>query len=193
MLIRRGPARGPRGLRRAVVAHTLLRTTARAKCVPQTLVRARLTPRVPPPPDATRMKNVPLISLSWDEGRICDLWMTVHFLSGLSGGLSNIWFGFAPPTLYLIALGTMILWELAEYAKGIRETTENRVIDVGIGLAGVYVARAITPLIPPDAAPLAFAASVVLGTVACVFGWRAYRRRTRAPRGASVDAPLHRP
>jgi len=32
------------------------------------------------------MRPMRLISTTWDEGRLFDLWTIVHFLSGLAGG-----------------------------------------------------------------------------------------------------------
>lgn len=123
------------------------------------------------------MSQVPLFSKTWDEGRVWDLWMIVHFLLGVSGGLSNVFLKLSTQNLWLLAIALMIVWEIIEYANGVREQIENRVIDLFIGLAGVYAATSFASTAATPTEQSAFVVSTILVAAACFLGWRAYKKR----------------
>jgi hypothetical protein len=121
--------------------------------------------------------RVPTVSTTWKEGRIFDLWMIVHFLGGVTGGFSNVFFSLSARGVYLIGIGMMAVWELVEYAAGIREVAENRLIDVVIGLAGVFVALHLAAWFGTTAEYIAFVASGLAFGIGGTIGWLAHRRR----------------
>ncbi len=135
------------------------------------------------------MKMPRLISWSFAEGRLFDLWMVVHFMTGLTGGLSNAHLRLSTATLVLVGAALMILWEVLEWGAGVRESVENRVIDVLVGVAGIGVALQVARLSSDDGDRLAF--RIALGATAALSaaGWAAYRRRRRrTPTAGSKDA-----
>ena len=125
------------------------------------------------------MKTPRTISWSFAEGRFFDLWMVVHFLTGVTGGLSNVHFELTIPWLVAIGVGMMILWEGLEILAGVRESAENRLIDVFVGVAGIGVALGLAALLTPDAERLAFLIVLGLNVAGGVLGWLASRRRNR--------------
>lgn len=126
---------------------------------------------------------MPPVSLSWDEGRYFDLWMPVHFLSGVAGGLSNAYFELTSGQVLGFAVLLMLLWELFEFAARIRESAFNRLIDIAIGLAGVMLALWITSRITPRGAGIAFAATLTVALMGMVLGSRAAKRRKQSAAG----------
>lgn len=131
------------------------------------------------------MAPIANVSLGWAEGRYFDRWMIVHFLVGAMGGFSNILFALAVPTVFAVGAVLMALWEALEYAKGIREAWENRVLDVVVGLLGTGVALLVLARVERATALTLFWVSALLSLVGEVLGWLAYRRRTAAERAAS--------
>jgi uncharacterized membrane protein YuzA (DUF378 family) len=127
----------------------------------------------------TRRPELPAISDGWAEGRYFDAWMAVHALSGFAGGLSNVFFGLTPTRAYLLALALMILWELGEVWAGIRESLSNRVLDIVVGLAGVWCALRLLGVLTPSLGRVAFALAFVASVIGTMMGARAYRRRSR--------------
>ncbi len=71
----------------------------------------------------------------WREGKWLDLWSVVHFLTGISTGLgfSILGFDFLPSVI--IAFLAFTAYEFWEARVKIRETPQNRVMDVVVGLA----------------------------------------------------------
>ncbi len=124
------------------------------------------------------MSRVPFVSYSWKEGRVWDLWMFVHFLSGTTIGFANAYLSL--PTTYLFglcALG-MILWEIVEIVGGVHEVAENRLLDVATGLLGLFVAsELIMSRVSLDFAQACFYISAALLLLGCYFGWSAYQKR----------------
>lgn len=119
----------------------------------------------------------PLISLTFAEGEYFDLWMLVHFLSGVAGGFSNVMFSLTTAGVFLLAFAMMMAWEVVEYLRGIREAFSNRVVDIVVGLLGVWLALAVARTLQPPAAWTAFGVTLAMALVGMVFGVRAYRRR----------------
>ena len=116
------------------------------------------------------------------------MWMLVHFASGVAGGLSNVFFGLGTLGVYIMATGMMTLWEVGEYFMGVRESMSNRLLDIGVGLAGVYLAMWIAaPLSHRGrvvAFILSFGSALVLGTL----GGIAFRRRAKREAKAKAKA-----
>ena len=125
------------------------------------------------------MRPTPPITTTWEEGRFFDLWMVVHFLSGLSGGLSNVLFGLSTLGVYALGASLLIAWELVEFARGIRETWENRALDLVVGVAGIAVAQAAAARLDRPWEYAAFGVSAVAFVLGTVRGWLAYRARVR--------------
>jgi hypothetical protein len=125
------------------------------------------------------MAELPTVSTSWAEGHLFDLWMLVHFASGATGGFSNAYFELGMVTLYGLAIALMVLWELGEAAAGIGEALSNRLVDIVVGLAGVSLAVALTPLLGTTGAGLAFLGTFGAALIGMGFGIRAARRRKR--------------
>jgi hypothetical protein len=119
----------------------------------------------------------PAFSSSWREGRFFDLWMFVHFASGVAGGFSNVFFGLSTLGVYLVATLLMSLWELGEYLLGVRESWSNRVLDVVVGLAGVQVALWIAAPLSRRGQSVAFIVGFGLSVAMSIVGWAAFRRR----------------
>lgn len=124
------------------------------------------------------MSHIPFVSYSWKEGRVWDLWMVVHFLSGTTIGFANAYLSL--PTIYLFglcALG-MILWEIIEIMGNVHEVAENRLLDVAVGLFGLFVAsELIMSYVSPGVAQILFYVSAVFLMTGCYFGWSAYQKR----------------
>jgi hypothetical protein len=127
--------------------------------------------------------RLPNFSLSWDEGAYFDLWMAVHFASGVAGGFSNIYLGLSTQGVLVVASLLMMLWELFEFSAGIREATSNRVLDIAVGLGGVLLALWISSRMTARASVIAFVMTLTVALIGTVMGWRAYRQRKRATEG----------
>ncbi len=134
------------------------------------------------------MPQIENVSLGWREGRYFDRWMVVHFLVGVAGGFSNLYFALSVPMVFVVGSALMVLWEALEWTKGIREAWENRVLDVAIGLLGTGGALLVLARVDRGTALALFWVSAVLASIGEVLGWLAYRRRT-----AAADDATRRP
>ncbi len=123
------------------------------------------------------MKRLPAISWSFREGRYFDLWMPVHCLGGVTGAFSNVFFGLSTRNVYIVGVLLMIAWEILEYAKGIRESPWNRVVDVAVGVAGIAGALWVTARLDGSARYVALLLSTLAFVGGGVLGWLAYRKR----------------
>jgi len=123
------------------------------------------------------MRRLPAYTTSWDEGRYFDRWMVVHFLSGLSGGFSNVLFGLTTRNVWLVGLALLLLWEVFERVRGIRECWENALLDFVVGAAGIAVALLIGARLSTGWARAAFGLSSLAFVAGSAVGWLAYRRR----------------
>lgn len=130
----------------------------------------------------------PAFSTSWREGRFFDLWMLVHFASGVAGGLFNVFIGLGTLGVYITATVMMILWEVGEYFAGVRESMSNRLLDIVVGLAGVYLALWIAAPLSHEGRVLAFILGFGLALVLSAMGWIAYRRRAKREAKAKAKA-----
>jgi hypothetical protein len=134
-----------------------------------------------PCPESLQISGMPVprpaVSISWREGRFFDLWMLVHFGSGVAGGFSNVFFGLSPLGVYIVATTMMVLWELGEYLMGVREAISNCLLDIVVGLAGVQLALWIAAPLPRRGRVIAFIVSFGLALVLGTLGMIAFRRR----------------
>jgi hypothetical protein len=123
------------------------------------------------------MPKRPAISPDWKEGRYFDRWMLVHFMSGVAGGFSNVWFELGVPAVLLLGLAMMVAWEFVEVALGVDESAINRVIDVVVGGAGVGLALLAAAWLPVWGEWLAFGLTWGVAIVGGIQGARAAKRR----------------
>lgn len=127
------------------------------------------------------MSYIPFVSTSWREGRVWDAWMFVHFLSGMALGFANSYLGLSTVLLFGISVLGMIIWEIVEIAGNVHEVAENRLLDVAIGLVGLYLSSEfILHRVSEPYAHTLFYLSLLLLAIFCYFGWSAYRKRVGA-------------
>jgi hypothetical protein len=130
-----------------------------------------------------RAAGRPFVSFTWAEGRYFDLWMVVHWLTGIVGGFSNVFFGLTTPQVFGLGSAMMVAWEVIEYAKGVRESLSNRLLDIVVGLLGTWLALAIAARLSPTGEYVAFGAALASALTGVAFGARAHRRRRSRPLG----------
>ncbi len=125
-----------------------------------------------------RPDPVPFISLSWSEGRVFDLWMIVHALSGMILAC-GIWLLPMPTAFdYPLILVLLILWEIGEMISGIKEEPENLVLDIVSGMVGFWIVyeHIVPEMTHPDIWMLGSVFVLVIA-VLNFFGWKAYKKR----------------
>lgn len=125
-------------------------------------------------------RSLPPVSFTFAEGRYFDLWMLVHFGSGIAGGFSNVVFGLTRPQVLALGLLLMLIWEAGEMAMGVRERVSNRIVDVAVGMFGVVLALGVAPRLPEAAQLAAFVLTLVASLTGMGLGVRSYRRRKAA-------------
>lgn len=107
--------------------------------------------------------------------------MLVHFLSGMAIGFANSYLGLSTVLLFGISVLGMIVWEIVEIAGNVHEVAENRLLDVAIGLVGLYLSSEfILSRVSEPYAHTLFYLSLLLLAIFCYFGWSAYRKRVGA-------------
>jgi hypothetical protein len=111
--------------------------------------------------------------------------MLVHLLSGFTGGLSNVFFSLSLRGVLLLGLGMLVVWEVAEYALGVRESASNRIIDIIVGFVGIVAALWIAARIARGTELIAFFVSLCVTSALATAGWLAYRRRVLEQRSAA--------
>lgn len=124
------------------------------------------------------MSHIPFISTTWKEGRVWDLWMLVHFFSGVTVGFANSFLGLSVETLFFATSAGMIVWEIIEIFNGVHEVAENRILDVLLGLIGLFGAVEVARYFSLKQQHGAFYISACILAFGCYLGWRAYQRRT---------------
>jgi hypothetical protein len=125
------------------------------------------------------MPRRPFISLTFAEGHYFDLWMLVHFLSGVAGGFSNVFWSLSFGVLLLVAVAMMIGWEILEFAMGVRESLSNVVLDVFVGMAGVLLAASLATRLSHRGEVVAFVATLSTASVLATLGALAAKRRRK--------------
>ncbi|MCR4274880.1 MAG: hypothetical protein NUW02_02420 [Candidatus Campbellbacteria bacterium] len=123
------------------------------------------------------MSRIPFISKTWREGRVWDLWMVVHLFSGVTIGFANSFLGLSTPVLFFVTLTGMIIWEIVEIFNGVHEMDENRILDILLGLIGLFGAVQFSRYFLEPQQHIAFYISALILTFGCYLGWRAYQKR----------------
>lgn len=119
-----------------------------------------------------------VVSLSWEEGRLFDLWMIVHLLSGFVIGFSAYLIGIEVLVAYFGTLAGLSLYEVVEEIFRIDETLENRISDIIFGTAGFAVSYSlIAPYVESDTNTLFLVVVSVLCVLMSFLGWRSYKKR----------------
>lgn len=124
---------------------------------------------------------LPNVSPSFREGRFFDLWMLVHVVAGFAGASTNVFWGLSVRQVYLIAFAMMVAWEGAEWLAGVRESWENRLLDIVVGLIGVTVTLLTLARFGQRTQLVGCVAALAALAVLSTAGWIAYRRRTAEP------------
>lgn len=125
------------------------------------------------------MSARPAISLTFAEGHYFDLWMLVHFLSGVAGGFSNVFWALSMVALFALASVLMIVWEIGERAAGVRESWSNVMIDIAVGLAGVLLAVTVSARLSYRGEVVAFIATLGTALLLMTLGALAAKRRRK--------------
>lgn len=125
-------------------------------------------------------KNVPLVTLSWREGRYFDLWMLVHAMMGVVIGLAAVYFDISFAVAVWAAFIGMVVYEVLEDVFNIHEVIENRVLDVIFGIIGVMVSYYVASAYLSQSTHVLIAGvgAVILLVVLSGMGWLAWIRRT---------------
>ena len=112
----------------------------------------------------------------WSEGKYIDFWSFNHFFSGFL--LAYLLIFIKTPILinYILLFILMILWEIFEYRKKVRETKLNRVFDLIMGSCGFIFTYYLVSLEMFNNAFL-FAATFILFFILEIWGYWAYRRK----------------
>ncbi len=122
---------------------------------------------------------VPFISWSFQEGKIWDLWMIVHALTGAICACVVSAFGLHPMYAYPLVLLVLTGWEIGEMGFGIAEELENWLLDVAVGMLGFWFVY--EKLLPDMSRIQIIAVGVVILLANSLFaflGWRGYKKRT---------------
>lgn len=88
-----------------------------------------------------------LLERKYWEGKYFDLWLFVHFFTGVLWGFLPFFLNISFFQALLIFAVLAIAWEIIEAVKKVKETLENRVIDVLFGVSGVVATYLILPAI----------------------------------------------
>jgi len=123
--------------------------------------------------------KVGYVSFSYDEGRLFDMWSLVHVLAGIVIAFSSNLIGLGYIFSYIGTFIGMTIFEIVEESLDVKETIENKVLDVFYGMVGfAFVYEALLPHMDIGEKAIWTAISTVLVTIGSFLGWRAYRRRT---------------
>jgi len=107
----------------------------------------------------------------WCEGKYLDLWSIIHFLSGaIIAGLC-VFIGLSFITGLVITLGLVVIWEIFELIKSIKEALVNRFIDIIIGVASFIIAYCLFNKLELTICVIFFA---IIFIVWIILGLRAY-------------------
>lgn len=129
---------------------------------------------MPPRPERTDI---------WREGKYLDLWSVVHLLSGASLALGLTLLHLPALPACGVALVLFIAYELWEPAVGIKETTQNHVVDVVVGMISFVPAYLyLAPALQGIEYVLTFGAILIVNLVMAAAGWHAWRKATSSMR-----------
>jgi hypothetical protein len=120
----------------------------------------------------------------WAEGRFIDLWTVVHFLTGVLLGFTLFIFDFPIPLIwvFVVVLVFLVLWELFEYIRKIKETAGNRIVDILIAVVGFALTMFAYPILEPEFANIIGIIILVIYLTLGLSGWLAYEVRTKKGR-----------
>ncbi len=122
---------------------------------------------------------VPFISWSFQEGKIWDLWMIVHALTGAVSACVLAAVGMHPMYAYPFVLLILTGWEIGEMVFGIAEELENWILDIVAGMIGFWFVY--EKLLPDMSRPQIIAVGVVILLANSLFaflGWRGYKKHS---------------
>lgn len=108
----------------------------------------------------------------WREGKWLDLWSVVHFLSGISMGFVLFILRFGTWGSIVIALLSLIAYELWEAMVKIEETRTNRFMDVVVGMASFVPTFAwVCPALGISAFVPLFGLVLMTNIALSILGW----------------------
>lgn len=113
----------------------------------------------------------------WREGKWLDLWSVVHLLSGASIGSGFYLLHFGALASVVLALLSLISYEMWEMIVHIVEMPTNRFMDVVVGMVSFLPAFfLLAPRLGEASLVLAFVLVLTANIVMSVFGWRASQK-----------------
>lgn len=120
----------------------------------------------------------------WAEGEFIDLWTVVHFLTGILLGFTPFIFDFPIPLIWIFTavLVLLVLWEVFEYIRKIKETAGNRVVDILIAVVGFALTMSVYPILEPEFAHIIGIIILVIYLTLNLSGWLAYKVRVKKSR-----------
>ncbi len=124
------------------------------------------------------MTKTPWISFSWNEGRVWDHWMYVHFLSGTIIACCVTLLSMQTLHAYLVGLGLLVAWEVGEKIGRVKEHAENLALDVVVGMIGFFLFQTcILPELDRSEVWWALLILSLLCLIGGLLGWMAFRKR----------------
>ncbi len=113
----------------------------------------------------------------WREGKWLDLWSVVHFLSGISIGLGFYFLHFGVFASVVLALLSLISYEMWEMLVQIEEASTNRFMDVVVGIASFLPTFfLLAPLLPGALFIPVFILVLTANVSMSIFGWHASQK-----------------
>ncbi len=112
----------------------------------------------------------------WREGKWLDLWSVVHLLSGVSAGFALIPLDLGMEASFIIAFLIFVLYETWEAMVKIRETPQNRSMDVVVGMASFVPTFLFSQGLPTTLFILVFGFVLTANITMATFGWTASRK-----------------
>lgn len=123
-------------------------------------------------------KDIQDITFTWKEGRYLDLWILPHMMSGCIAAFAFLFVDGSRALSYGATFLMIAGWELVEGIFGVKETQENRVLDVIAGIVAFGVTYEIGILTLGKSEVLALLIfSLIIAVVLCLFGWLDWRQR----------------
>ena len=80
---------------------------------------------------------------SWGGAQYLDWWLVVHLLAGVSLGYACRVFGFSLIQTFIAVSIILVGWEVYEKAASISEPWTNSVLDLIVGVVGIFLAYQI--------------------------------------------------
>lgn len=117
----------------------------------------------------------------WESEDGIDLWSVPHFLFGVLVAMLTAYFSLSVWFTYVLMLAAAILWEGFEKYVDIKESLQNKVVDVimpGVGYPLTLYLLFLFPLSEYWFFSLGMFIFILYGWF-ILLGWRAHRRRTR--------------